>query len=139
MQDRRHKQLRIRRLRVIQHTVGQALLDNMAVFHDHDAMGQKPGHGEIYQMYKDLLRLRREDAALSSSLCKPPPRPSPGVPGEGEEGVSRPVWRRGALDGAVLGNHVFALRYFGDGGDDRLIVVNFDGDLHLDRHHRRQP
>ena len=32
----------------------------------------------------------------------------------------------------MLGNHAFALRFFEPGGDDRLLVVNFDGDLHLE-------
>jgi len=28
------------------------------------------------------------------------------------------------LDGAVIAEHAFALRFFGPGGDDRLLVVN---------------
>jgi maltooligosyltrehalose trehalohydrolase len=67
----------------------------------------QPGHAETYRMYKDLLRLRREERAF------------------------RGRWP-GGLDGAVLGNHAFALRYFEPGGDDRLLVVNFDADLHLE-------
>ena len=71
---------------------------------------QKPGHAEVYQLYKDLLRLRREDPAF------------------------RGRWP-GGLDGAVLGTHAFALRYFGPAGPgtagDRLLVVNLDSDLHL--------
>jgi maltooligosyltrehalose trehalohydrolase len=67
----------------------------------------RPGHAEVYQMYKDLLRLRREEPALRTQ-------------------------RRGGFDGAVLGNHAFALRHFGPEGDDRLIVVNFDADLLLE-------
>ena len=70
----------------------------------------RPGHAQVYQMYKDLLRLRRETAAL------------------------RGRWP-GGMDGAVLGNHVFCLRFFSDraepGDGDRLVVVNFDADLHL--------
>ena len=66
----------------------------------------KAGHREVYRMYKDLLRLRREDAAL------------------------RGRWP-GGMDGVVLGDHCFALRYFGGAGDDRLLLVNLDGDLHL--------
>jgi maltooligosyltrehalose trehalohydrolase len=67
----------------------------------------RPRHAAIYQMYTDLLRLRREDKAF------------------------RGRWP-GGLDGAVLGNHCFALRFFEPGGDDRLLVVNTDGDLHLE-------
>src|SRR6185503_11438165 len=65
------------------------------------------GHAQVYQMYKDLLRLRREDRAF------------------------RGRWP-GGLDGAVLGTHTFALRYFEASGDDRLLVVNLDADLHLE-------
>jgi maltooligosyltrehalose trehalohydrolase len=36
------------------------------------------------------------------------------------------------VDGAVLGPHAFVLRFFAGGGDDRLLVVNFGRDLHLD-------
>jgi maltooligosyltrehalose trehalohydrolase len=67
----------------------------------------RPGHAEVYRLYKDLLRLRREEKAF------------------------RGKWP-GGLDGAVLGNHSFALRFFEPTGDDRLLVVNFDGDLHLE-------
>jgi maltooligosyltrehalose trehalohydrolase len=35
------------------------------------------------------------------------------------------------VDGAVLGGQVFVLRYFGDDGDDRLLLVNLGRDLHL--------
>ena len=37
------------------------------------------------------------------------------------------------MHGAVLGPEAFALRFFaGEGGDDRLLVVNLGGDLYLD-------
>jgi maltooligosyltrehalose trehalohydrolase len=35
------------------------------------------------------------------------------------------------VDGAVLGPEAFLLRYFGDDGDDRLLLVNFGRDLRL--------
>ena len=60
----------------------------------------------IWQMHRDLLKLRRED----------------------------PVFRlpqRGKIEGAVLGRDAFVLRYFGNEGDDRLLVVNFGIDLEL--------
>lgn len=60
----------------------------------------------IYALHKDLIRLRRED----------------------------PVFRRqerGRLDGAVLAGEAFVLRYFGEDGDDRLLIVNLGRDLHL--------
>jgi maltooligosyltrehalose trehalohydrolase len=64
-------------------------------------------HAQIYRLHQDLLRLRREEA------------------------VFRRVQRRGDVDGAVLGAEAFVLRYFGEGGDDRLLVVNLGTDLHL--------
>ena len=39
---------------------------------------------------------------------------------------------RGGVDGAVLGPEAFVLRFFGDDGDDRLLLVNLGRDLHLD-------
>jgi len=35
------------------------------------------------------------------------------------------------LDGAVLAAEAFLLRFFGEGDDDRLLVVNLGVDLHL--------
>ena len=55
----------------------------------------------------DLLKLRRADPAFRAQ-------------------------RPRGVDGAVLGPGAFVLRYFGDGGDDRLLVVNVGRDLHLD-------
>lgn len=67
----------------------------------------------IYQMHRDLLKLRREDGAFSAQ-------------------------RRGGVDGAVLSGEAFVLRFFGGGGvedpnqlDDRLMIVNFGMDLVL--------
>ena len=69
--------------------------------------GDRERHSEIYAMHKDLIRLRREDPVFSSQ------------------------GRRG-LDGAVLAPEAFVLRYFGEEGDDRLLLVNLGIDLHLD-------
>lgn len=55
---------------------------------------------ELYDFHKDLLKLRRSDPLFHE--VKP-----------------------GAVDGAVLNDKAFLLRYFGDKGDDRLLVVNF--------------
>jgi maltooligosyltrehalose trehalohydrolase len=58
-----------------------------------------------YALHKDLIRLRRED----------------------------PVFRRqGAVDGAVLSTEALLLRFFGESGDARLLLVNLGRDLHLD-------
>ncbi|HSV16224.1 MAG TPA: DUF3459 domain-containing protein, partial [Tepidisphaeraceae bacterium] len=62
-------------------------------------------HALIWQLHKDLLQLRREQP------------------------VFRRVQRRGDIDGAVLGDGAFVLRYFG--GSDRLLVVNLGRDLEL--------
>jgi len=71
---------------------------------------RETGHAQVYRIYKDLLKLRRDTPAF------------------------RGRWP-GGMDGAVLGTHVFCLRFFDPawpgGGDDRLLVVNFDGDVHL--------
>jgi maltooligosyltrehalose trehalohydrolase len=68
---------------------------------------EREHHAALYLMHKDLIRMRRED----------------------------PVFRmqgRNGLDGAVLGQEAFVLRYFGENGDDRLLLVNLGLDLHLD-------
>jgi maltooligosyltrehalose trehalohydrolase len=67
---------------------------------------QKPRHAEIYSMYRDLLKLRRSETAL------------------------RGRWPSG-MDGAVLSDEAFLLRFFSPDGDDRLLLVNFGRDLHL--------
>ena len=36
------------------------------------------------------------------------------------------------MDGAVLADEAFLLRFFGEDGDDRLLLINFGIDLHLD-------
>ena len=64
-------------------------------------------HGAIYQLHRDLLKLRREDPAFS-------------------------MQRRGGVDGAVLGSEAFVLRYFVSTGADRLLLINFGPDLLLD-------
>ncbi|WP_263770021.1 malto-oligosyltrehalose trehalohydrolase [Propionivibrio soli] len=66
-----------------------------------------PGHREIWQLHKDLLHLRREDACFSAQ-------------------------RQGGVDGAVLDANAFVLRFFGEDGNDRLLIVNLGPTLHLD-------
>jgi maltooligosyltrehalose trehalohydrolase len=73
--------------------------------------GERQKHAGIYEMHKDLLRLRKEDRALAEP------------------------WRTGGFDGAVLSNDAFLLRYFGDDGrpgDSRLLIVNLGRDLRFD-------
>jgi maltooligosyltrehalose trehalohydrolase len=67
---------------------------------------EQPGHREILALHHDLLRLRREDAVLAD---RHPER----------------------IDGAVVGNQAFCLRFFGAAGDDRLLLINLGRDHHL--------
>ena len=74
--------------------------------------GERERNGETYALHGDLLALRREDAVFASQ-------------------------RRGGLDGAVLGDEAFVLRYFDDGhgeGEqgDRLLLVNLGRELSID-------
>ncbi len=64
-------------------------------------------HPEMLLLHRDLIRLRKDDPLLGKV-------------------------RRGACDGAVLGAAAFVLRFFGDGGNDRLLIVNLGAPLHLD-------
>jgi maltooligosyltrehalose trehalohydrolase len=66
----------------------------------------EPGHAEVYAMYRDLLKLRKSEAALKGK------------------------WP-GGLDGAVLREDALLLRFFGHADSDRLLLVNFGADLHL--------
>jgi maltooligosyltrehalose trehalohydrolase len=61
-------------------------------------------HQSIYRMHRDLLRLRRRDPVMSAQ-------------------------RPRGVDGAVLGPEAFVLRFFGESGADRLLVVNLGADL----------
>jgi maltooligosyltrehalose trehalohydrolase len=70
-------------------------------------LGERERHAEAYALHRDLLRLRREDPVLRA------PRP------------------RG-VDGAVLGDEAFLLRFFGGPSGDRLLLVNLGRDLRLD-------
>jgi maltooligosyltrehalose trehalohydrolase len=79
---------------------------------------EREAHAAVVALHRDLLRLRRNTAAFRAQ-----------------------AWR--GVDGAVLGNEAFVLRYFDgtpgdayDGRDpalgDRLLLVNLGRDLHLD-------
>jgi maltooligosyltrehalose trehalohydrolase len=61
----------------------------------------------VYDMHRDLLRLRREDPVFSVQIP-------------------------GGVDGAVLSDACLMLRFFGKAGIERLLLVNFGADLHLD-------
>ena len=53
----------------------------------------------FYDLHRDLIRLRREDSRFQKQIP-------------------------GGVDGAVLGEHSFVLRYFGEANDERLLIVN---------------
>ena len=67
---------------------------------------ERTRNAAIYALHRDLLALRREDSVLGQ----------------------RPV----RVDGAVLADQSWMLRYFDQGGADRLLIVNLGGDLVLD-------
>lgn len=67
---------------------------------------EREKHAGPYALHRDLLRLRREDAVFRAQ-------------------------RRGSIDGAVLGPSAFVLRYFGEDGDDRLLLINLGTDVLL--------
>lgn len=70
-------------------------------------LGERERHREAYALHRDLLRLRRDDPVFSDP-------------------------RRGGIDGAVLSEAAFALRFFSRSGqDDRLLIVNLGRDLAL--------
>jgi maltooligosyltrehalose trehalohydrolase len=62
-------------------------------------LAERERHREIYQMHRDLLRLRREDAVFASQ-------------------------RADRIHGAVVADQAFLLRFLGENGDDRLVLVN---------------
>ena len=69
-------------------------------------LAERERHAEAYALHVDLLRLRREEPAFRAQ-------------------------RGDAIDGAVLGPEAFVLRFFGEDGGDRLLIVNLGRDLHL--------
>ncbi len=71
-----------------------------------DSASRNPDN-PAWRMHHDLIKLRREDPAFHAQ-------------------------DRGAVDGAVLGADAFVLRFFGGTEGDRLVLINFGLDLHLD-------
>jgi len=69
--------------------------------------GERARHAWAYALHRDLLKLRRDEPVFHGQ-------------------------RPRGMDGAVLAAHAFVLRFFGEGGDDRLVLVNLGADLHLD-------
>jgi maltooligosyltrehalose trehalohydrolase len=67
---------------------------------------ERDEHDRTLRLHRDLLKLRREDPVFASQ-------------------------KRGGIEGCVLGPEAFALRFFGDAGDDRLLLINLGRDLVL--------
>jgi maltooligosyltrehalose trehalohydrolase len=66
---------------------------------------ERESHAPIYRLHRDLLQLRRSDPVIRAQ-------------------------DRHRIEGAVLSEHAFVLRYFGE-NEDRLLVVNFGAELPL--------
>jgi maltooligosyltrehalose trehalohydrolase len=60
---------------------------------------ERKEHSQFYDLHQDLIRLRREDSRFRKQIP-------------------------GGVDGAVLGEKSFVLRYFGESNDERLLIVN---------------
>lgn len=69
-------------------------------------LAEREKNRAVYEMHKDLLRLRREDQVFSR------------------------LQPRG-VDGAVLGTDAFVLRFFSPSQGDRLLLINLGSDLEV--------
>jgi maltooligosyltrehalose trehalohydrolase len=67
---------------------------------------EREAHHHVYSLHKDLLRLRRNEPLIAAQ-------------------------RRDRLDAGAVSRDAFVVRYFHDQDEDRLLVVNFGVDLHL--------
>lgn len=65
---------------------------------------ERERHPDTVALHRDLLRLRREDEVIAQQ-------------------------RRDRVDGAVIGPSAFVLRYAGQNGHDRLLIVNLGQDV----------
>ncbi|MCC2641394.1 MAG: 1,4-alpha-glucan branching protein [Nitrospira sp.] len=69
-------------------------------------LSERERHAECLGLHRDLLRVRREDPVIARQA-------------------------RELVDGAVIGPAAFLLRYAGQDGDDRLLLVNLGADVNL--------
>ena len=67
---------------------------------------ERETHAAAYHLHRDLIALRRSEAALRAQ-------------------------RPRGVDGAVIGETAFVLRFFAEGNADRLLIVNLGRTLHL--------
>lgn len=68
---------------------------------------ERQKHIKHYNLFCDLIKIRREDPVFRSQ-------------------------RLGGVDGAILAPETFLIRFFGEEGDDRLILFNFGKDADLE-------
>lgn len=66
-------------------------------------LSERDRHRNAYALHRDLLWLRREDPVIAQQ-------------------------DRHRLDGAIIGPDAFVVRYAGNGGDDRLLLLNLGPD-----------
>ena len=69
-------------------------------------LSERKKNAAHYSLYRDLIALRQCDPVLSAAST--------------------------TLDGAVLEEHAFVIRFFAEGGNDRLLLVNLSRDLALE-------
>ena len=67
-------------------------------------LSERKRNSAAFNLHRDLLRLRREDPVFAAQ-------------------------RADRIHGAVISGEAFLLRYFGEQGDDRLLLVNLGRDL----------
>ncbi|HET7705066.1 MAG TPA: malto-oligosyltrehalose trehalohydrolase [Thermoanaerobaculia bacterium] len=91
-----------------------SLRDKLPLPHDRDSFerckldwSERETNAETLNLHRDLLRLRREDPMFAAQ-------------------------RNNNLHGSVIGKDAFALRWFGGGADDRLLIVNLRREFQLD-------
>ncbi|HKN86562.1 MAG TPA: malto-oligosyltrehalose trehalohydrolase [Nitrospiraceae bacterium] len=65
---------------------------------------ERGAHHRIYDFHRDLLHIRRSDPVIAGQ-------------------------RRDRVDGAVLSSEAVVIRFFGEAGDDRLLLLNWGPDL----------
>ncbi len=68
-------------------------------------LGERQRHASIYALHRDLLELRRMDPVLGQRPCR--------------------------IEGAVLADEAWMLRFFAQSGADRLLIINLGRDLLL--------
>src|SRR5206468_8605115 len=68
---------------------------------------ERDTNSQVVALHRDLLHLRRDEPCFRAQ-------------------------RQGGIDGAVLGDDAFVLRYFGDAGEDRLLCINLGRTVHFD-------